>query len=195
MSSNSTFFGIIFSYWKSRTPAERFLRDVNGAWIGRVVYSPTSNIGDTDYQSINVTFNTEESRGFSSIAASSPDKSIDSQYFFKIEDNNQSMLSITNRFDEEVALFKLNYTDGVFTIRGRFIPSNDALTGLFKGRNMMFTITDQFTDNITTILLESTTQENIFHYYYHIFLFIMVLVAISAGLYKMSDLSLSLIHI
>lgn len=189
MGLNITLFSTIASYFKSRSNIESMLLNLNGGWKGRAIYFPTSNYEDASYKDIHVTFTFDEVRLFSSIVVKSVDETIDSQYFFRCAENDNTTLAIANRFNEDIGYLKVNYSDRYFTIRGKLVPSNDQITGLLKGENFVLSITDQFSENVTTFKLETSEKMSMVSYYNSIFLFIAVVAAISVGLYKMSDLS------
>ena len=184
------FLFLICGFFKEINTDEAFMNYIDGKWVGRIVKS--ENIEDVPFsKNISVQFTKDSERNFTSIILTSDDNEYDNAFFLQMDKENpeNDTLLVANRFGEPTGKIRIFKQSDMFIFRGVLAPKNDQMTGLVRSDSFIFSITDQFSTNLTSILLSSTASESKTPFYIQTFLFLSVGVAIVLGIYKVTDLT------
>ena len=184
------FLFLICGFFKHVPIDEGFLNFVDGKWEGRIVKS--ESIDDIPFtKNITVKFSKDSERNFTSVILESNDGEYDNSFFLQMDPENpeNDTLLIADRFGEPSGKISIFSQGDMYIIRGILPPKNDQITGLVRTDSFVFSITDQFSKNVTSILLSSTASESKTPFYIQTFLFLAVGVTIVVSIFKVTDLT------
>lgn len=166
-------------------------KDLTGHWSGRFVHSPLQS--ESFIYDFNISADFEYHKGSDHLTLTvTNDTNQYSQLFFvkKYPELNNRMI-ISDRYDEDFIELSIDqgYDDHVYQIRGIIKPKNDQITISLESTSLSISVTDQFSSNVTLIMLSQEFKNAKINYYVRLGLIASVVVALLCGLYKMSDLT------